>query len=203
MRWTPIGRTLGGVGCALFLVTAFTPLPNLLAGWLVSPPRLAPAEAIVVLGAGVSPQGHLSEPSLQRAIHGMLLQRRGLAPLLVFFGAAGDGGAPEAAVRAALAHELGFSPETILTEARARTTREEAARLATLLQPRGIRRILLVTHALHMPRARVVFERAGFEVLAAPADEGGIHASTPEDRLALMRTLLEELFGRLYYRVAG
>jgi uncharacterized SAM-binding protein YcdF (DUF218 family) len=37
-----------------------------------------------------------------------------------------------------------------------------------LLKPAGIERVYLVTHAWHMPRARLAFERAGFAVIPAP-----------------------------------
>ena len=49
-------------------------------------------------------------------------------------------------------------------------TRENALRSYEMLAPLGIRRILLVTSATHMPRAAGAFRKAGFEVIAAPAD---------------------------------
>ena len=49
-------------------------------------------------------------------------------------------------------------------------TRENALDSYGLLAPRGIRRIILVTSALHMPRAAVAFRKAGFDVIPAPAD---------------------------------
>jgi uncharacterized SAM-binding protein YcdF (DUF218 family) len=54
-----------------------------------------------------------------------------------------------------------------------------------------------------MARARLSFEGAGFEVLAAPTVEVSGGATQPAGRLALMRRLLEEWIGRLYYRLAG
>jgi uncharacterized SAM-binding protein YcdF (DUF218 family) len=190
-------------GVALFIASAFTPLPNILTGWLSTPPRLERAEAIIVLAGGLQPDGMLSSGSLRRALHGMDLYRAGLASLLVLLGEARGGGPTEAEVRAELAGHLGISPKVILTEAGARTTREEAVRAETLLRPIGVRRILLVTDSLHMARARGVFERAGFEVLSAPADDLSNRESKPEKRLQLMRRILEELLGRLYYRVGG
>jgi uncharacterized SAM-binding protein YcdF (DUF218 family) len=58
----------------------------------------------------------------------------------------------------------------MLLEGSSTTTTENAADTARLLLPRGVRRILLVTSALHMRRARGLFERAGFEVVPAPTD---------------------------------
>lgn len=158
----------------------------------------------MVLGAGVEPDGTLSDPSLRRAVYGITLARQGLAPLLVLLGGAPrDGGPPEASVRAALAQKLGLPPATILTETEAHTTREEAARLGQRLPPLGVRRILLVTGTLHMARARGVFERAGFAVLPAPVEERSLQATQPEDRLKLVRGLAAELLGVAYYLAAG
>lgn len=203
MRRPRISGLVGMTGIAIFVASAFSPLPNVLTRWLSIPPRLERAEAVVVLGGGLQPDGVPSSGSLRRALHGIVLYRAGLAPLLVLLGEGRGGGQTEAQVRAELAGQLGVSPELILTEAGARTTREEAVRVGALLRPSGVRRILLVTDSLHMARARGAFERAGFEVLAAPADDLSSRETAPERRLQLMRRVLEELAGRLYYRVAG
>jgi len=203
MSGTRIGRLVGLAGVALFVTTAFTPLPNLLSRWAGSPAEPEASDAIVVLGGSVWPDGVLSNSSMRRTLHGIGLYRRGLAPLLVFLGPARAAGPREAEVRAALARELGIPPEAILTEGDARTTREEALRVKALLSPRGIRRILLVTDPLHMWRARRVFQGAGFEVHAAPVADFPTAEAGPGGRLNLMSRVLEELFARLYYRVAG
>ena len=49
-----------------------------------------------------------------------------------------------------------------------RTTWENATLSAAILKPAGVKRIVLVTQAFHMARARWCFERQGFEVIAAP-----------------------------------
>jgi uncharacterized SAM-binding protein YcdF (DUF218 family) len=201
--WEWACRVLGLVGVALFLAFAFTPLASLLSRRLEIPSRLEPADAIVVLGSGVSEDGVLDSVSLSRLIQGVVLQRKGLSPLLVLSGPAPKRGPTEAEVRADLARELGVSPNAILTEAEARTTREEAIRIGALLRARHARRVLLVTSPQHMLRARRLFEDAGFEVLAAPADDGSRTERRPEGRLKLTREVLQEVLARLYYRMAG
>ena len=203
MDWARISRLLGLAGVALFLTAAFTPLPNILIRWLGTPARLESAEAIVVLGAGVEPDGVLGDTSMRRALDGMVLHRKGLAPLLLLSGPGRGEGPAEAEVREELARALGISPEVILTESKAQTTREEAVNSGALLREKGVRRILLVTGSHHMARAQRLFERAGFEVLAAPTDEVSSEASSPEGRLRLMRQTLQELLARFYYRAAG
>lgn len=170
---------------------------------LAVPSRIEPADAIIVLGSGVSEDGVLDSDSLSRVTQGIVLQRKGLAPLLVLSGPAPQRGPAEAEVRAELARELGVPSSAILTEAGARTTREEAVRIGALLRPRQVRRVLLVTSPHHMLRARRLFAQAGFEVLAAPADDASRTSRQPEDRLKLTRKVLQEVLARLYYRVAG
>jgi uncharacterized SAM-binding protein YcdF (DUF218 family) len=46
-----------------------------------------------------------------------------------------------------------------------------------ILAPLGIRTIYLVTHAWHIPRARLAFERAGFEVIPAPTEFNALDLS--------------------------
>lgn len=195
-------RWIGLAGVVAFLVTAFSPLADRLNLWVAGPPQLVPSDAIVVLGAWVSPSGMLSLESERRTLRGIALYKRGLAPILVLLGPDTAGGPTESDVRAEQARLHGIPADAILTEARARTTREEAARVKALLQTRRARSIILVTNAGHLPRACRLFERAGFEVHAAPSDTFD-EPNSPESRLALMRVLVTESLGWLYYRAAG
>jgi uncharacterized SAM-binding protein YcdF (DUF218 family) len=160
------------------------------------------SDAIVVLGSWVSPSGLLSLESQRRTNHGIELYQKGLAPVLVFLGGGSPGGPAEADVRAEQARLHGIPGAAILTETRAKTTREEAERVKALLQSRAARSVLLVTNAGHLARAFPLFERAGFVVHAAPSDAFA-ESDTPESRLSLMRVLVKESFGWLYYRIAG
>ncbi|HKQ65203.1 MAG TPA: YdcF family protein [Methylomirabilota bacterium] len=197
-----VSRLVGLIGVVGFLVTAFTPLAHRLNLATAVPAELVPSDAIVVLGAWVSPSGTLSSESLRRTNHGIALYRRGLAPTLVLLGGSASGGPSEADARAEQARLHGVPAQAIMTETRVRTTREEAARVKELLQSKGARTILLVTNAGHLARARPLFERAGFQVHPAPSDSF-VESSSPESRLELMRVLVREFFGWLFYRVAG
>ena len=195
-------RVLGIATILLIVLSAFTPLPNLLDHWTAIPAQLMPAEAIVVLAGGVNAQGVLNESSLRRTLHGILLYQQGFAPRLEFSGPANKQGFVEAEIRAAMARQLGIAQTAILTECRVHTTREEAARLASLLQPLGIRTILLVTNREHMARSQPLFESVGFAVHPAPVDVLS-QAAEPGARLQLTRQVLQEFLARLYYRLAG
>ena len=196
-------RILGALCVGLFLIFAFTPLPNMLYDRMAVPARLEPAQAIVVLGSGVSEDGILDDESLRRALQGIVLYRKGLAPRILFLGYTAPGGPAEAQVRGTLARQLGLPDEALLIETRARTTREEAARSARALQEQGIRRILLVTDALHLVRAQPLFTWAGFEVLPAPAEDPTRTSTDPEGRLKLARAVVGEALALAYYHTAG
>jgi uncharacterized SAM-binding protein YcdF (DUF218 family) len=199
-----VRSTVGAIGVALLLAIGFTPLPNVVSYWMAPARELAPAGAIVILGrGGVNERGELVEASLLGLMEGIDLYRRGLAPLLVLSGSPFGTRWTEAGRRADVARECGISGQAILTMSSARTTRDEALGAWSLLAPRGIRRIILVTNGQAMGRAMLLFERAGFEVIpsyGAPVLEWG---GTPEARLGVMRQVMIETAARLYYRLAG
>jgi uncharacterized SAM-binding protein YcdF (DUF218 family) len=156
-------------------------------GWIRGPledaagPRtieaLPTAPAMVVLGGAVEgprppwrPYPDLNS-SADRLWHAARLYRAGKARLLVLSGGTvRPGEAPEAEVMRQFLVDMGVPASAMLLEGQSTTTTENAADTARLLRSRGIRRILLVTSALHMRRARGLFEAAGFEVIPAPTD---------------------------------
>jgi uncharacterized SAM-binding protein YcdF (DUF218 family) len=189
MRTGRTCRLLGWAAVLGFVLIVFTPLPNRIGGWLYIPPRLGQAGAIVVLG------GPESE---HRAVQGILLYRQGLAPLVIFSGLP-----VEVERRETLARGLGMRPENFMTEGTVHTTREEALKIGALLRARGIHRILLVTDGLSMPRARRLFERAGFEVLPAPSTGPGDLMGRPQDQIQFSLSIAEETAAYVYYRLVG
>ena len=91
---------------------------------------------------------------------------------------------------------------------RVTNTAKEAAAVAALLRPMGADRVLLVTSAYHMPRARVLFERAGLRVHPFPVDfqvSAGRRPSMADllpsaSSLRLSEQSLREILGRLAAR---
>lgn len=194
---------LGIIAVTCFLLVSFTPLPNALIRWTGVPAQPQPAAAIVVLGGGMEGDGVLSNSSLRRMVHGIVLFQRGLAPLVAFSGPASRRYAhAEAEVRAEMGRLFGVAAAAIVTETTAQTTREEALRMAALLQPMGAYKILLVTSYAHMARSRSLFENAGFIVQPAPVDDLS-DLWKPEGRLRAMRQVTQEVLARAYYQLAG
>lgn len=144
----------------------------------LEPPPLDPrtardADAIVVLGGGSYPQAPeygvdtVSEATLVRLRYAARLHRALDKPVLVAGGAPAGSALTEAEqMRQAL--QLDFHAPVRWAEAGSNNTLENARLSFRLLAPDGLKRVYLVTDAWHMPRARLAFERAGFEVVAAP-----------------------------------
>jgi uncharacterized SAM-binding protein YcdF (DUF218 family) len=126
------------------------------------------AQAIVVLGARVLPDGTPSGALQARVERGVELWHAGAAPLLVFSGGAVTHPIPEAEVAYRLAAGLGVPAEACLCELESRSTRENARRTAALLEPRGIRRVLLVSDPFHLFRAARSFWREGMDAEPVP-----------------------------------
>lgn len=166
-------------------------------------------QAVIVLGGGRTPAAPefdgrdvASPTELVRLRYAARVQRQSGLPLLVSGGVVLSGQRPEAELMAeSLRDDFGVPVRWL--EPMARTTRENAELSARLLLPLGLTRIVLVSHASHLPRAVADFRRAGFTVLPAPtgftADPGDwtfIERWTPDhDSLMDSRRALHEWLG--------
>lgn len=174
------------------------------------------ADAIVVLSAGriVAPgPGRVSEwGDANRFFGGVELLQAGQAPLLVFTGAWiswQPHALPEGEVLAQYARALGVPAERIAVTPKVANTADEARETAILLRDRGLAapRVLLVTSAFHMPRARRQFEAEGLTVTPFPVDFWFSQGSSVTlldfvpsiGALDQTHTAARELYGRAYY----
>jgi uncharacterized SAM-binding protein YcdF (DUF218 family) len=132
----------------------------------VTPGRDAPirADAVVVLGCALD--GDEPTPALRRRVErGVALFHDDAAPVLLLSGG-GSGLRPEAAVMRDIAI-AGNVPETaILLEPRSRNTFENARETAGVMRSKGLGSLVLVSDRYHLPRAALLFRRAGLVVLA-------------------------------------
>lgn len=197
-RFGRVIRAIGAVIVLVLLIVAFTPVINVAARWTRPVMRVQKSEAIVVLGAGVNPDGSLNPASLVRLIHGVVLYRSGWAPVLVV-----SGTPAEVRSRARLAFALGVPPAAIVGDSMSHTTRDEAQRIGALLSARGVKTILLVTNTRHLVRATQLFQNQGLVVSPVPADLSSESSTQPEVRLELLRSMTQEMVARLYYRLTG
>jgi uncharacterized SAM-binding protein YcdF (DUF218 family) len=142
------------------------------------------AEVIVVLGSGreeADPAWGSDQPSvtaIERLRYAARLHRASELPILIS-GGLHYGQPPSEAALMAEALQRDFAVSTRWQEARSRTTWENAQFSAELLRAQGVKRVVLVTQAAHMPRSRWCFERAGLEVVAAPLGFLGVPNERP------------------------
>lgn len=134
------------------------------------------AQAIVVLAAGSlynAPEyGGIDIPdevALIRVRYAAHLQHATGLPLLVSGGNGSPDGKRQAkALGMARALREDFGTPVKWVEPASEDTAQNATCSARILRAAGVKRIMLVTHAMHMPRAREAFQRAGLEVVDAP-----------------------------------
>src|SRR5690242_7822461 len=101
ITWQRTARILGIATFVAFLLCVLTPLPNLLGKYLSVPSTVGPADAIVVLGAGVLIDDSLTDESMRRFISGVSLFKENRAPMIVLLGPVrGRRGRSEAETRA-------------------------------------------------------------------------------------------------------
>ncbi len=148
--------------------------------WQYLPPDPLPqAEAIVVLGGGTQPALYPRSTvevggAGDRVIYAAHLYHQGAAPHILVSGgyiaALSEHAAPVSEDMAELLVMLGVPETAIWQESESRNTYENAVYSRAFLEERGIDGIILVTSALHMPRAVGLFEHQGFDVIPAPTD---------------------------------
>lgn len=106
-----------------------------------------------------------------------------------------------------LSMELGVPKENIYVEAKSLNTYQEAIFIKDYLTQNNIKKIIVVTSAIHMPRSIAIFKKQGIEVIPYPVNylehslrdsfEWGLY------RVDELRSLIHELVGFLVYRLKG
>jgi uncharacterized SAM-binding protein YcdF (DUF218 family) len=181
-RWPRAGKAVRWAAALTLLVLStgagslmlVTPLENMTAP--LTDARTSGAQAIVVLSAGMvdaAPEyGGLDGPdpvTLVRLQYGAWLEHRTGLPVLVSGGIV-SGSPSTGSLGAMMARTLreDFRTPVAWIEDKSETTEQNARYGARLLKAAGVKRVLLVTHAMHMPRSREAFAREGIEVVEAP-----------------------------------
>ncbi len=185
----------------------------------VSAEALPRADAIVVLGGTLAPpaspggDANLSAAA-DRLVYAAKLYRLEKSPIILISGGNATGAGTldaEAVHAAALLRDWGIPADAILTETESVNTYENAVYTKLMLDQHSLKSILLVTSALHMPRALATFESAGIQAIPAATDfesrlpaAAGMEAWIAEPgALEGTSRALKEYFGRLVYRQRG
>ena len=185
------------------------------------------ADAIVILGGCTKPAipprpwVDVSEEG-DRVLYGAKLYREGKAPRVILSGGRIDwkgGGPPESDDMAQLIETMGVPKTAILQDPTSLNTYENAVNVKQIMSTQNIRRILLVTSAMHMPRSLLIFKHLKIDAIAAPTDfntterdwqelqgttEATVLNALPEaDHLNRTTRALKEYLGLVVYRLKG
>jgi uncharacterized SAM-binding protein YcdF (DUF218 family) len=216
-RFRPrVGVTLLVASWVLLATLSMPACSGWLAGTLEHAPPLDPRGSLPEVGAIVVLSGDVYSAApeyggdtvgpltLMRLRYGAWLHRKTGAPLLVTGGRLQPEYRPLGDMMAEiLRDELGVPVRWV--ESESRNTAANARRSAKLLREAGVTRILLVTSATHIPRAREVFAAEGLDVVPAPTGVTKADPVTPGDFLPRSGALVEstlalhEWIGRAWY----
>jgi uncharacterized SAM-binding protein YcdF (DUF218 family) len=130
-----------------------------------------PADAAVVLGARVYADGRPSDALADRVRTACQLYRDGLVRRLIFSGGPGDGPIHETEGMEQMALKLGVKAEDIWLDTTGVNTRATVRNTEAVLQQWHASRVLVVSHAYHLPRVKLAYQRDGWDVFTVPARE--------------------------------
>lgn len=169
------------------------------------------SQAIVLLGGGVAAGPRDGEmdatAAADRMRHAAALWEAGKAPRVIATGGGRSGWSQAHAMRAWLV-DMAVDADAVTLEPLARNTRQHPPRVRPLLDDPNAP-FLLVTSALHMPRAVARFRAHGMRPVPAPTDhELLLHDDVRDwlpDMLALHRStrVFKERLGMLHLRLFG
>lgn len=223
LRWRKTAGLLI-VGALAWVIFWSLPTTSLWAGGLLeqrypyaAPESLPVTQAIVVLGGNTANsrqnwfEKYNRDTTIPRTETATKLYEAGRAPLIIVSGAALDGGASEASMMANALERDGIPAQAIIQEDHSLTTYQNALYSAKLLHEHGIQRFLLVTSALHMPRAMAVFQKQGFDPIPAASPPQIVVPEDPDFSfwlpdlrvLQASRSIVKEYLGLLVYWLRG
>ena len=220
-RWRSWQRPLLAALSLLLLGMAVVPWSSLLLSPLedryASTALPEHVDGVVVLGGALDPvvsaaRGQVAaNGAVERLTALIWLGRRYPQARLVFSGGSGSlttQDLKEAPVARQFLEELGFDAARVVFEGESRNTRENALYTKQIMAPRPGEVWLLVTSALHMPRAMGAFAAVDWPIAAYPVDylTTGATVGWRFDLAAAFSVIsngLHEWLGLLYYRWRG
>lgn len=166
---------------------------------------------ILVLGSGhtndpgVYPLQRLSESSIKRMTEGIRQYRLQNGGPVIFSGYSASNKMPQGEVMARAAVSLGISPKDTLMMIQPASTWDEAACYKKRFGTK--KPFILVTSALHMPRAMKIFKRMGMQPIAAPTHYLSLHDpdnmtynwKPSASKIICTDKSLHEYIGAIYY----
>ncbi|TGQ47857.1 YdcF family protein [Mesorhizobium sp. M00.F.Ca.ET.216.01.1.1] len=183
------------------------------------PPLPERVDGIVVLGGGLEGAINLVRGGYElnsggdRMVETAILARRFPLTKVVVSGGNGElfqDAEGDGTTAPRLLTALGVSADRLILEKKSRNTYENAVFTKQLVTPKPGETWLLVTSAFHMPRAKALFDKAGFATIAWPVDyrtsgkEGiGMFRDNAVDSLQITAMAAREWIGLFAYWLSG
>jgi uncharacterized SAM-binding protein YcdF (DUF218 family) len=153
------------------------------------------ADVIVIFGAAQY-AGHPSPVYRARLDHGFELFEKGMAPVVITTGGAGqDPEFSEGGVGRDYLLHRGVPEQALIAETQGSDTAQSAARIANIMRENGMRSCIAVSDAYHVFRIRALLEREGIVVQVAPRPE-----SRPHSLWERFRTVMREAMSYLAWK---
>jgi uncharacterized SAM-binding protein YcdF (DUF218 family) len=173
----------------------------------------------IILGGGMmrSGEGYRTGETADRFVQPLLLYKKGLVKKLLITGGNVnikglkiDDTQESKKVKEVLI-AMGVAEKDIYLEENARNTHENATYTKKMLAPFLAEEMVLVTSAMHMPRANSCYIKEGLKVVVYPADikkkdtpSGILDLVIPQERnLSKFAELIREMAGFVIYKVVG
>ncbi len=147
--------------------------------WQNIPADIPEAEAIIVLGGSTRsavaprPMVEIKEQG-DRVLYAGKLYKDKKAPLIILSGGRipwlSSENNSESSDMADLLKLMEIPSTAIIEEPDSQNTYENAVNVKKIINEKGIKKVILVTSALHMPRSLLIFQKQGIDVVPAPTD---------------------------------
>ena len=137
------------------------------------------ADAVVVFGAQVHEDGRPSTSLRDRMTTAVELYKDGLVKRVIVSGGVGDSGYNEALVMRDMAVEAGVPKTRVVVDSNGISTNATVADTVPFFGEDGWTRILAVSQYYHLPRVKLAYQRAGWNVFTVPAGTSSPIPQTP------------------------
>lgn len=198
--------------------------------WQNIPENPTPSADVMVLLGGGTESPDFPRPMTEvngagdRVLYAGQLFEAGAAPMILVSGGNLNfnttRGSTPAEEMINLLELTGVPKNAIWCQESSQNTYEDAKYSAEILEEKGITTIILITSAMHMPRAKALFEKQGLTVIPAPVDyhvteqlwsatfkptlgEFFLHLLPDANALGLTTAVLKEYLGGLIYTLRG
>ena len=178
VRRPTAGRLAEGLAFVAALAVLVAAFPLVQMGFFGTTDYRRPADVAVIFGAKAL-HNQLSTVLEDRVRTGADLYRQGLVSTLIMSGGTGANGVDETVAMRRRAMQLGVPASAILLDGKGMNTDASVSNTTAMLRARGLTRVLTVSQFFHLPRIKLAYAEAGWDVATVPATESLPVVQTP------------------------